>query len=170
MSMAKRCDKIIDCINDSADEEDCNMVQFDQTYKKEFAPVTVDEEGKIVKTVVNVSVDLLNILKVSEVESLFSCQLRLFLSWTDQRLQFNNLKVESNLNSMSLEEKAAIWTPRIIFRNTELRDGVKNDEKSSVTIARLGDFEVAKDDTLDNTVIFEGSENPITLARAYKSK
>ena len=80
MSMAKRCDKIIDCINDSADEEDCNMVQFDQTYKKEFAPVKVDEEGKIVKTVVNVSVDLLNILKVSEVESLFSCQLRLFLS------------------------------------------------------------------------------------------
>ena len=170
VSMAKRCDKIIDCINDSADEEDCNMVQFDQTYKKEFAPVKVDEEGKIVKTVVNVSVDLLTILKVSEVESLFSCQLRLFLSWTDQRLQFNNLKMESTLNSMSSEEKAAIWTPRIIFKNTELRDGVKNDEKSSVTIDRHGDFEVAKDDTLDNTIIFKGSQNPITLARAYKSR
>ena len=171
ISMEKRCDKIIDCINDSADEEDCNMVQFDQTYKKEFAPVKVDDEGgKIVKTEVNVSVDLLSILKVNEVESVFSCQLRLFLTWMDQRLQYNNLKMESNLNSMSLEEKAAIWTPRLIFKNTELRDGVKIDQKSSVTIDIFGDFEVAEDDTLDNTVIYKGSENPITLARAYKSK
>ena len=147
------------------------MVQFDTTYKKEFAPVKVDDEGgKIVKTVVNVSVDLLSILKVNEVESVFSCQLRLFLTWVDQRLQYNNLKMESNLNSMSLEEKAAIWTPRIIFKNTELRDGVKIDQKSSVTIDIFGDFEVAEDDTLDNTVIYKGSENPITLARAYKSK
>ena len=170
VSMAKRCDKIIDCINDSADEEDCNMVQFDQTYKKEFAPVKVDESGEIVKTVVNVSVDLLTILKVSEVESLFSCQLRLFLTWMDQRLQFNNLKMESNQNSLSLEEKDALWIPRVIFENTELRNGIINDDKSSVTIDSLGDFEVAKDDTLDNTMIFKGGENPITLARAYKSK
>ena len=170
VSMAKRCDKIIDCINDSADEEDCNMVQFDQTYKKEFAPVKVDDNGNIVKTVVNVDVDLLTILKVSEVESLFSCQLRLFLTWKDQRLEYNNLKMESNQNALSSEEKDAIWIPRVIFENTELRNGIINDEKSSITIESVGDFQVAKDDTLDNTMIFKGSENPVTLARAYKSK
>ena len=146
------------------------MVQFDQTYKKEFAPVKVDDNGNIVKTVVNVDVDLLTILKVSEVESLFSCQLRLFLTWKDQRLEYNNLKMESNQNALSSEEKDAIWIPRVIFENTELRNGIINDEKSSITIESVGDFQVAKDDTLDNTMIFKGSENPVTLARAYKSK
>ena len=106
-------------------------VRYKLTYKKEFAPVKVDEDGKIAKTVVNVSVDLLTILKVSEVESLFSCQLRLFLTWMDQRLQFNNLKMESNQNSLSLQEKDGIWIPRVIFKNTELRNGIVNDERHS---------------------------------------
>lgn len=170
ISMEKRCDKIIDCVTDSADEENCNIVQFDPTYKREFAPVQVEDNGKIVKTSVNVSLDLLNILKISEVKSLFSCQIRLILSWRDHRLQFTNLKPEANLNSLPLEEKGTIWTPLIVFTNTELRDRVKNDKKASVTIKRLGKFVAANDDTLDNTVIYEGSENPITLSRSYKSK
>ena len=37
--MALRCNQIIDCPNDSSDEEECAMVQFPDTYKTEFAPV-----------------------------------------------------------------------------------------------------------------------------------
>jgi hypothetical protein len=37
--MALRCNQIIDCPNDSSDEEECAMVRFPDTYKTEFAPV-----------------------------------------------------------------------------------------------------------------------------------
>ena len=168
VTMKKRCDKIINCPNDPADEEDCNMVTKDSTYNKDFAPVKINGNGITIETEVSVQVDLLNILKINEIESLFSCQLRLFLTWKDERLQFNNLKKETSQNSLSQNEKGEIWIPNIIFRNTELREGIKIDEKSSISIEALDDFKVAKDDTLDNTMIFEGSQNPITYARAFK--
>ena len=56
----------------------------------------------------------------------------------------------------------------VFFKNTELRKGIDIDEKSSITIEALADFKVAKDDMLDNTMIFEGSQNPLTYARAFK--
>ena len=33
INMSERCDKIIDCPNDSSDEETCGMIVFDSTYK-----------------------------------------------------------------------------------------------------------------------------------------
>ena len=80
------------------------MVIFAETYKQEFAPVEVTEDGKIHRADVEVSVELLEILKISEVDSLFSCQLRLLLTWRDQRLQLTNLKTDPDNNSLSKQE------------------------------------------------------------------
>ena len=112
INMTKRCNKIIDCPNDSSDEENCFMVNYDQTYKKEFAPVTMDENENIEKTKINVTVDLLTILDIGEIDSLFSCQIKLHLTWFDQRLLYNNLKIDSNYNTMSEDEMDSIWTPK----------------------------------------------------------
>ena len=93
------------------------MVQFDQTYKKEFAPVKIEEMGQIVKTVINLK----------------------------KKLHFGHLELSLRILNWETDE---------------------TDEISSVTIDNFGDFEVAK----DNTIIYKGSENQITLARAYTSK
>ena len=155
-------------MNDSSDEEICFMVNYEQTYKKEFAPVIMDEKENIEKTKINVTVDLFTILKIDEIDSLFSCQIILHLTWFDQRLLYNNLKLDSNYNTMSEKEMESIWTPKVVFTNTEKRDGLKKDDKAHATVANYGKFVMATDDIIDNTQIFQGTENPITLSRAYK--
>ena len=47
-------------------------------------PGQVEADGQIVKTGVNVSVRVEEILKVDELDSLFSCKIELLLSWRDQ--------------------------------------------------------------------------------------
>ena len=69
---------------------------------------------------------------------------------------------------MSEDEMDSIWTPKVIFTNTEERDGLKKDAKAHATVANYGKFVMAADDSVDNTQIFKGTENPITLSRAYK--
>ena len=167
--MSKRCNKIIDCLNDSSDEDNCEMIEFDQTYKQEFAPIRTDTNEKIMKVKITVSVNLLRILKVAEVDSNFSCQLKLQLTWFDQRLMYNNLKSDQNYNTLSKAEMNQIWTPNLIFENTEKRDRLKTDNEAGASVIQLGNFVMAGDETLDNTFVYSGSENPITLARAYKS-
>ena len=155
------------------------MVEFGATYKTEFAPVDVAADGSVKRTQINVTVELLEILKIRELDSLFSCKLRLILSWFDQRLQFNNLKNLTELNTMSKAERQKVvpcpqhpqmWTPRVVFSNTEERDGLVKDDKATATIKRSGSVTIAPDTVLDNTFISEGRENPITLERAYKGK
>ena len=166
--MERRCDKIIHCPQDSSDEEDCAMVIFAQTYRQEFAPVEVTEEGMIQRADVEISMELLEILKISEVDNLFSCQLRLLLTWRDQRLQLTNLKADPDNNSLSKQELEQLWVPRLVFANTEEREELVRDSKETATIAKLGSVTLATDDNIDNALLSKGSENPITLKRTYK--
>ena len=168
INMMERCNKIINCPMDSSDEDSCFMINFDRTYKKEFAPATTDELKNIIRTKVIVSIDLLTILKIDEVDSTFSCQLKLHLLWYDQRLTYNNLKHDSNYNSLSGDERNRIWTPNIIFFNTEKMDGLKSDERAHASLLVRGNYTLASDDKLHNAFLYEGSENPISLNRAYK--
>lgn len=166
--MERRCDKIIHCPNDSSDEEECAMVLFPPTYRQEFAPVEVAEDGQIIRTEVLVAIELLEILKIKEVDNLFSCQLRLLLSWKDQRLEFADLKVTEEQNTLSQAEVEQLWTPLVVFANTEERDGVVKDARASAIIMKLGEATVAAGDHIDNTFLSSGAENPITLQRTYK--
>ena len=113
---------------------------------------------------------MLNILRIDEVDSIFSCQIDLYLNWLDQRLLYNNLKTNASQNTLSEKEKSNIWTPRIIFLNTDSRDGLIRDEKAQATVTSNGSFLLAGDHSLDNTFLFEGSENFLQLTRTYKGK
>ena len=166
--MERRCDKIIHCPNDSSDEEECVMVLFPATYRQEFAPVEVAEDGQIIRTEVMVAIELLKILKIKEVDNLFSCQLRLLLSWKDQRLEFADLKVTQEQNTLSQAEVEQLWTPLVVFANTEERTGVVKDARASAIIKKVGDAKVADGDHIDNTFLSTGADNPITLQRTYK--
>ena len=73
----------------------------------------------ILRTQVNVTVELLEILKIGELDSMFSCKIILLLTWLDQviisvititniifqRLEFTNLKNDSDYNTMSAVER-----------------------------------------------------------------
>ena len=155
INMVERCDKIIDCPNDSSDEENCGMINFDQTYKKEFSPVTKYEDKTIKKTDIRISVDLLTILKIKEVDSIFACQLNLYLSWVDQRLLYNNLKKDPNYNTLSVKERSSIWMPKILFANTNKREGLLKDDKAQASVHQNANFTIASDKVVDNTFCSE---------------
>ena len=67
--MAHSCNKIINCPEDSSDENNCEMIHFDWTYKKEFVPIYMQNNMTIE------TLDLTKILTIEEVDSNFSCQL-----------------------------------------------------------------------------------------------
>ncbi len=60
------------------DEVGCSIYEIDDSYIQESPPKGV-EEGTLVK--VEISVDLLSILEISEVDGYIALQLRLMISW-----------------------------------------------------------------------------------------
>ena len=49
--------------------------------------------------------DVLEILNIDEVNSVMSVQLVLYLTWYDQRIIIQNLKIDENLNTLTSEEQ-----------------------------------------------------------------
>ena len=68
------------------------------------------------------SVDIWSILYISEVEEMFRVKFRLALIWQDPRLQYFNLKNDSDLNIVAPREAEMIWYPHVIFLNTQNND------------------------------------------------
>ena len=64
---------------------------------------------------VNISIDIMKILDIDEVEGVFEVSFQLHSTWVDERLIYTNLKNNSNLNSLTENEKQSIWTPDIVF-------------------------------------------------------
>ena len=72
------------------------------------------------------------------------------------RLTFYNLKPDTGLNSFSADEKSKIWTPKLLFANTENNLGYLKslisaktpkfiirtlvDEEASITIEKIGKY------------------------------
>jgi hypothetical protein len=89
------------------------------------------------------------------------------LHWQDSRLEIIDLHKDDNLNILSGAFKDDIWTPRLIFFNTEERASTLADEKTFAAIVKNGSFEIASLSKLFNEHIFTGSENPIIMTRSY---
>ena len=80
------------------------------------------------------------ILEINEVDSTIEIQFELILEWNDPRVQFSNLKYDSNLNTLSAVEKQLIWVPEIVFDNNHMKQETLNDEKSFIVLKRQGNY------------------------------
>ena len=103
--MEQRCDQIIDC-NDNSDEKNCDLLVFKQeeSYNKKVAPFSLDEDKKIIPVEVEVSTSLMNVLAISERDHTIDLKLGISLKWRDNRVLYNNLKIEEALNILSDRE------------------------------------------------------------------
>ena len=113
------------------------------------------------------SADIVSILDIDEISSIFQVQFFLHFSWFDPRLTFHNLKADTGLNALSPEEKQKIWVPNLVFANTENRLSTLVDEDSILTITRSGNYTLPDTEDVENTHLFAGLENKITLSRFY---
>ena len=153
-----RCDQNTDC-QDISDEKGCKIVVIDENnYLKDKPPKEV---------VVKIKIDLLTILEIGEVEMLFRNQFKIYMEWLDSRVTFFNLHKNQGLNSLVEAEKRNIWTPFLIFDNTDNKVRTITDEESNISVKRQGNFSRSTLDEVDNVYIYQGDENPLEMYRVY---
>ena len=147
------------------------------------------------KVGIDISADIVSILDIDEISSIFHVQFFLHYSWFDSRLEIShatcyiihsysyypyfslfvpllrldyyNLKADSGLNALSPEEKQEIWVPKLVFSNTENRLGTLVDDDSTITIQRGGNYSIPDISDVENRHLYKGVENKITLSRFY---
>ena len=76
------------------------------------------DDGKLLADI-HVSIHVIQVLELVEVESAMSLQYRLTLSWKDSRVAFRNLKKDTFLNTVGNDDAAKIWYPQVVFYNTK---------------------------------------------------
>ena len=92
----------------------------------------------------NVSLRLLTVLDIDENENTIDLQFEIILQWKDYRISYSNLKKETFLNALTLENIESIWLPLVIYDNTNQKKSTQlswsNEWRTSVIVARDGNF------------------------------
>lgn len=68
---------------------------------------------------IGLSISVINVLDLNDVDGAMLLQYRLTLLWRDLRLKFRNLKEQQFLNTVLSEDSSKIWTPKLVFYNTK---------------------------------------------------
>ena len=110
--------------------------------------------------------DLGKITGIIEIDMKFEVKFELFIDWFDKRLTWMHLLNNKSLNILIDDEISKIWTPTLVFKNTEQEEMTRFDNSSIILIEKATDFETDQSD-LHETTYFPGSENPISYSRMY---
>ena len=168
--MEVRCDQAIDCF-DKSDEESCQIISLEKSYRKNAPPVSViiqNKDRKVVPAIVRVAFTLLDISAIREASNEIDVKIMAELEWYETRAMFHNLKREVNQNTLDLAQVHSLWTPKLIYRNN--KDNFNTNDaidKAALKIIRLGNFSRSELDIVEEIEIFKGDENPITMVQSY---
>ena len=119
----KRCDSRFDCL-DRSDEDSCHMIDVPTSYLKHVP----DQD----ETRVTLGVNIASLLDISEVSEIIKIKYQLTMTWQDKRLIYLNLKKDSFLNVVAQKEALSIWTPSIVFENTQNMDESRVRERTHI--------------------------------------
>ena len=94
------------------------MLVQKENYNKKVSPFQYDYLNDIVIPVdVKISVAIMDILSIQEIELVYIAKFRLLMEWYDYRLQYYNLKPERSNNLLSKNEIDNLWIPFVVFSN-----------------------------------------------------
>ena len=100
-------------------------------------------------------------------DSMVKLQMTLEMEWVDHRLEYHNLHKGSELNILSDDDLQNIWTPSLIFVNTEDRYVTRVSYESEVGVKILGNSTKSGVDVADEIRIFKGEENPLVWTQKF---
>ena len=155
VDMVSRCDQMIDC-KDKSDEEGCQILHVDKSYHKNIAPMNATKKARV-----NVSLVFLSINEINEVFKTIGIKFRIILKWYEtNRVAFHNLKETYSFNVLSESEVKLLWTPYVIFANTNDDEATVVDNmfkyvKTNIAISREGAFTRSPMTTVDEIEIFK---------------
>ena len=144
------------------------MLVMKDNYNKKIAPFAFDYvASKVIPVNVNISMAVMDVLSISEVDLVYVLKFRFLMVWYDYRLKYHNLKQKRSLNSLSREEIERLWIPFVVFSNTENQEATKGGDETEVTITREGQFTESPVHVIDEINIFKGVDNGITFQQVY---
>jgi hypothetical protein len=138
--MHQRCNGNLDC-EDKSDEVNCNSIAFDAAYLKDVpAPPLKKQqlEHRDKKLQLNISITIESLLELNEVDSTLKIHMHLNVIWIDPRLDYIDLKANSWLNTITMEQKDQLWMPSLIFFNTEDKTEANFKDDSSFATLAIG--------------------------------
>ena len=129
-------------------------------------------EDKLTPVPVRVSLTLLKVVDIKEVDYSIELQIQINIQWKEIRATYHNLKPETYLNALSLEEITSLWLPLVVYTNTDQHEttrlGDGNWEWSTyVSVKRDGNFTRSGYDMVDETELFKGNENTLIMTQSY---
>ena len=172
VTIEERCNQIPNC-RDESDEVDCKLIVLKENYNKKVPPIIPTGENKFNQTRVDISIVLLKIVSMEEVQHKINFQFGIILEWEENRVKYHNLKMKKSLNALTDAEIKTLWLPYVIYANTDMKEAVqlKLGLKTTIVVNRKGNFTVSDDfSIMDEIEIFEGSENTLAMYQTYTKR
>ena len=102
---------------------------------------------------------------IQEVAQYIEVKFKISLQWKDARVMFYNIKPDEKMNSLTMEEKLALWTPTIVFWNTKEQLRTVNDINTFASIKQKQHGSIIEKEVNEDIEVYQGSENPIEIKR-----
>ena len=170
--MSQRCDQLEQC-RDQSDEEDCQLLVLKRSYNRKVPPITTITSTQFNPVTVDISIVLLKIVSIEEVNHKVEFQFGICLEWKENRALYHNLKTKTSLNALTDEEIVLLWLPYVIYDNTDMKEAVQLQEgvvKTTLTVTREGNFTRSGEEVAEEIEIFQGNQNKLTMRQTYSKK
>ena len=165
--MQERCNQISNC-KDRSDEENCKVLVMEENYNKKISPFSFDSESEdIIPVYVNISMAIMDIIDINEVDLNYVLKFRLLMEWYDYRLVYHNLKHERSANLLTKEDIEQLWIPFVVFSNTVDNEATTGEANTELTITREGEFIRSSNEVVEEIDIFTGEENRLTFQQVF---
>ena len=174
VKMERRCDQVTgkapNC-RDKSDENGCQLLVLENSYNKNIPPIGNAKDGSAIPADVSISIILMKVVEIEEVDHSIHLQFQISLTWKENRVKYQNLKKQTSLNALAADDVNTIWLPLIVYDNTDQKEVTRLGENwewaTDVTVTREGNFTRSGIEEVDEAEIFKGAENRLTMYQTY---
>ena len=169
VTMEERCNQIPNC-RDESDEVDCRLLVLKSSYNKKVPPIVPTGGNNFNQAEVGISISLLKIVSMEEVQHKIDLQFEITLEWKENRAKYQNLKEKTSLNALTNYEIENIWLPYVIYANTDMKEAVQlymEGVDTTIVVNRQGNFTRSDNKIIEEIEVFEGKENRLLMYQSY---
>ena len=150
-------------------DQRCKILVLEYGYIKEVP--TIDSSNPAVD--VSVSMIVMKLVDIDEDDYSIEIQFEIRMEWKETIATYHNLKDSDSLNALKQEEIMKLWLPKVIYENTDQKETTRLGEfgngewDTRVIVKKRGNSTPSGLDTLDETEIFSGRENSLSMSQTY---